>query len=456
MGGKSAPYCGVIEGFYGARWTHADRLALLDALPGWGMNLYIYSARNDPYHRYGWAIPYPHEERRRFEELAERAARRRVQLAIGLSPGPDYDHTRRDHRRLLLRKLDPFVRLGCRLFPIFYDGAEAPVDFQSPSGAAHGVRQAAVLNDLADALAARAPGARVLTCPAEFGSARPSAYLSSFHQRLDAGIMVMCTSVDDPDPRVRTWRHCPQTWPRTYSNEGAARYARTFGRKPFLWDNFNCVDFALNRLNWSPYQGRGDRLPELCSGIVLNPQNIGLLNWPVLGTAGAFFADPRRYDPRRAMARSLRACLGPAGAAIGRILSQWFTTEWCGYLSASENLPRLPPGLGKSMAARRRFLRRVRQAVAPLRSLHARFNRTLMPPDWACHLDAYVRLLQAWACAVDGFCEEGLETDGFSRSRIRDTARALAGLRQADNRLPDSLLDYLEQLLATGGRTRLK
>ncbi len=436
-------YRGVLEGFYGVRWTHADRLALLDKMPAWNMNLYIYSARNDPYHRHGWAIPYPRDEMRQFGELAARAAKRKVMFSIAISPGPDYAPARSEHRRLLMRKLRQFCEVGCQLFPIFYDGQTAPVDFNGASGVAHAEKQAAVINYFLEKLGEITPQARVLCCPAEYGSTRKSEYLVRLHDRLDRRVEVMCASVDEPDARALSRKHCPRTWPKTFSNQGAETYFRHFGRKPFLWDNFNCADFALNQLNWSPYQGRGDRLDTLCAGIVLNPQQLALINEPFFGTAGEYFGNPKAYHPRMAMKRSLAASLGKDGATVGRILAQWFTTEWSGYLSSEENLPDLSSGLSGGTVRRRRFLRQVKRVLAPLRVLESRFNRTIMPPDWACHLSAYVRLLAAWGKAMDELCEAALAETPLPAEQGQRARRALMELRGASNRLPESLLDYL-------------
>ena len=95
--------------------------------------------------------------------------------------------------------------------------------------------------------------------------------------------------------------------------------------RPFLWDNFNVHDLAVNVLHWTPYCGRGAHLDELCSGIVLNPQNVYLLNLPIFGCLGDYFADPRGYDPDASMSRHLTALMGEQGAPLGLTLSQWFT-----------------------------------------------------------------------------------------------------------------------------------
>ena len=49
---------GVIEGFYGPPYVHADRLWLIERLGAWGMNRYVYAPKDDPLHRAEWRSPY--------------------------------------------------------------------------------------------------------------------------------------------------------------------------------------------------------------------------------------------------------------------------------------------------------------------------------------------------------------------------------------------------------------
>ena len=46
----SSPFAirGVIEGFYGAPWSHEQRLDLIDFLGERGMNTFVYSPKDDP------------------------------------------------------------------------------------------------------------------------------------------------------------------------------------------------------------------------------------------------------------------------------------------------------------------------------------------------------------------------------------------------------------------------
>ena len=426
---------GVIEGFYGPMWSHEDRLHLLRHLRGWNMNLYIYSPRDDPYHRFGWAAPYPPAEMERFAALAAEARRQDVRFAYAISPGNTFQPHLPAHRQALLDKLQPFIDLGCTFFPIFYDDLTRPFDPDSPEGVDRAEEQAGVMNALAEAVSARCPGAGFLFCPTHYMTAEKSAYLVRLHERLDARIETVVTGVDPGSDGVV---------PRTFSDDGARRYRENFGRRPFLWDNFNVRDNALNVLHWSPYSGRGPNLDTLCSGIVLNPQNAYLLNLPIFGCLGDYFADPRAYDPQASMRRHLAALMGDEAAPLGLTLSRWFTSEWfaapgSSFLSSERNLP---PFAERPVTApeRHALFAALRAALAPLRDFNDRFSRTLMPPQVAASLIPYANLLTEYARALTDFCDAA-ETTG--------AARLLERVDRPETecfRLPFSLVQYARRL----------
>ena len=58
------PLRGVVEGFYGTPWTHAQRLDMLAFMGRQGFNAYIYSPKDDQYARAAWRVPYPEAQRR--------------------------------------------------------------------------------------------------------------------------------------------------------------------------------------------------------------------------------------------------------------------------------------------------------------------------------------------------------------------------------------------------------
>src|ERR1044072_6872852 len=81
---------GVVEGFYGPLWRHEDRGHLCENLRRWGMNVFVYAPKHDPFHRFRWEELYPREEMRRFRELGELAPRSGGMFSIAISPGNSF------------------------------------------------------------------------------------------------------------------------------------------------------------------------------------------------------------------------------------------------------------------------------------------------------------------------------------------------------------------------------
>lgn len=440
MTSSTLPYRGVIEGFYGPMWSHEERLHLIRHMRGWNMNLYIYSPRDDPYHRFHWDKPYPADEMARFAELAAEARRQGVGFAYAISPGNTFRPGDPSHRQALIDKLQAFIELGCTFFPVFYDDLVEAFDPESEAGERHAESQAAMMNGIAEGIAARCPGARFLFCPTQYMTAEKSRYLCRLHQRLDPRIETVATGVDPDTDGV-----CP----RTFSDAGAKRYFENFGRRPFLWDNFNVRDNALNVLHWTPYSCRGANLDTLCSGIVLNPQNAYLLNVPIFGCMGDYFADPRAYNPEESFRRHVTALMGEHGAPFGLVLSRWFTSEWfaaegSGFRSSERNLPALPEG-PMDAVGQARALTAIRQALSPLCDFNSRYSRTIMPPQVAAALIPYANILTEYARAMVEFCDARAGRPAAAAPE----ARLLERVNRPETecfRLPVSLIDYAKRL----------
>jgi len=442
MNDPTLKYRGVIEGFYGPMWSHEERLHLIRHMRGWHMNLYIYTPRDDPYSRTRWDVPYPPEEMQRFRELAEEAERQGVMFSYAISPGTDFDPDSSLHRETLLAKLQAFIELGCTFFPILYDAHGAGFDADSDAGERWAEHQSRVVNDLAESISTRCRESRFLFCPTQYMTAEKSRYLCKLHALLDPRIETAVTGVDPDTDTI-----CP----RTFSDEGAKRYLENFGRRPFLWDNFNVRDNSLNVLHWSPFAGRGPNLDRICSGIVLNPQNVYLLNLPIFGCMGDYFADPCGYDPRASFERHVTALMGEEGAPFGVTLSDWFTSEWfasegSGCLSSENKLPAIGD---RPLTAPERdaLFAAIRDVLAPLRDFKCRFGCTLMPPVVAGHLIPYANLLAEYALAMVEFCDAVQGKHGAPPDAGGRLIERVGRPETECFRLPVSLIGYARRLV---------
>src|SRR5208283_5036806 len=97
---------GVVEGFYGPPWSHADRLDVLRFEGQHGMNLYIYGPKDDPYHRKLWREPYPPEQLKRMGKLAGTAREYFVDLSFAISPGLSMIYSSESDFQTLSHKLE--------------------------------------------------------------------------------------------------------------------------------------------------------------------------------------------------------------------------------------------------------------------------------------------------------------------------------------------------------------
>ena len=60
---------GIIEGFYGKPWTHAQRLDMMEFIGRHDMNTFVYSPKDDRLLRRDWREPYAGDELSRLSEL---------------------------------------------------------------------------------------------------------------------------------------------------------------------------------------------------------------------------------------------------------------------------------------------------------------------------------------------------------------------------------------------------
>ncbi|BAS28276.1 protein O-GlcNAcase [Limnochorda pilosa] len=296
---------GVIEGFYGPPWTHAQRLSLLDFLADHGYNLYVYAPKDDPYHRERWREPYPPEKLAELRELVERARSAGVAFCFAISPGLSLRHADGAEVDLLWRKVEPLAAAGVSHFGLFFDdiapGLSHPEDqarFASPADAqAHvtarlleRIRAAVPAPDAGSGL----PASRLLFCPTQYHGDPDSPYLRRLGELLDPEVEVFWTG------------------PHVCSRELTAGHTRAVGevlrRRPLYWDNYPVNDGMMApELHIGPYTGRDPGLAEAASGVVLNPMpQFEASRW-VLGAIAPYLARPSEYDARAAWERAWRS-----------------------------------------------------------------------------------------------------------------------------------------------------
>ncbi|MFJ4940339.1 beta-N-acetylglucosaminidase domain-containing protein [Streptomyces pseudovenezuelae] len=331
---------GVIEGFYGTPWTHAERLAQLDFYGRTKQNVYVYSPKDDDYLRARWRDEYPAAALAQLKELVDRADADHVRFTYALSPGLSVCYSSAADVRALTAKFDSLYAIGVRSFAIPLDDIsytkwncpEDEREFGTGGGAA-GTAQARLLNTVWKDFSATHPDLQPLeTVPTEYSDLADSPYKKALREKLDPSVVVEWTGVGVIAPTLTT--------------EQLQQAREVYGHPILVWDNYPVNDYVTSRLLLGPYTGREPGVAAAATGVTANPMVQGEASRLALFTSAAYLWNPHAYDPRKAFLASVEDLAGPKAAKWLRIFAE---NNYSSQLDATES-----PTLTRLIAAFRK------------------------------------------------------------------------------------------------------
>ncbi|MGN0086509.1 MAG: beta-N-acetylglucosaminidase domain-containing protein [Alloprevotella sp.] len=294
-------YRGVVEGFYGRPWSHEDRLRQFDFYARNKMNVYIYGPKDDPYHREHWRTPYPAEEARRIQILAEHAKTCGVNFYWAIHPGLDIKWTDAD-RDALVAKLEQLYGLGVRSFAVFFDdiwGDGAKAD-----------KQADLLNYVDNNFVQKKHDvAPLVLCPTEYNRAWANdegGYLRTLGDNLNKSIEIMWTG--------NSVVHCIDKESMEWINSRIAR-------KAYIWWNFPVNDFVRDHILLGPTYGNGLDIAGDLSGFVSNPMQYAESSKVALYSIADYTWNMESYDWEASWNRALEDLLPGQAEALKIVAS---------------------------------------------------------------------------------------------------------------------------------------
>jgi hyaluronoglucosaminidase len=288
---------GVIEGFYGEPWSHAERLDLIEFCGREGLNTWVHAPKDDPYHRARWRELYPDEELDRIAELASAADRSGVDFAYAIAPGLDICYSKDAEFDALLAKCEQVKSAGVRTFQLLWDDIEhtmnCPEDEalygheERPTAAA----QAPFSNRFAKELTQPGP---LVICPMGYAGTGDSPYRKILGPRLDADIVVYWTGPEVVSIGIT----------REALNLAVMRFR---DHELLIWDNYPVNDFDSERLFLGPLVGRDPGIAGgRCAGLIANAMVQAIPSKLALATVADWTRDPASYDPIASYERALR------------------------------------------------------------------------------------------------------------------------------------------------------
>ncbi|UJW29475.1 beta-N-acetylglucosaminidase domain-containing protein [Saccharothrix sp. AJ9571] len=313
---------GSIEGFYGAPWSHEDRLDQLAFYGDIKANTYIYTPKDDLYLREKWREPYPAAELARIKELIDAAAEHHVQFTYAISPGPSICYSDPADVQALRDKLASIHEQGADSFYLALDDisytkwncAGDEQVYGAPGQEAAGRAQADLLNgvqrDFLDPVGAQP----LQMVPTEYSDVADSPYKKVLRETLDERIVVQWTGTDVVPPSI--------------SVADAEKAAQVWGRKVFLWDNYPVNDYGqtTGRLLLAPYDKREAGLHTALGGIVLNPMNQAAPSKVALFGGASFAWNDQDYDAGRTW-RAAADYLAAGDVKTAEALLAFFDTQ---------------------------------------------------------------------------------------------------------------------------------
>ncbi|WP_328701334.1 beta-N-acetylglucosaminidase domain-containing protein [Amycolatopsis pittospori] len=306
----AAPLRGVIEGFYGAPWSHADRLAQLDFYGRTKQNMYVYSPKDDPYLRARWRDQYPPEQLALLSQLVARATANHIEFTYALSPGLSVCYSSDADKAALVTKFQSLWDIGVRSFGIPLDdisytrwNCDADGAKFGTGGAAAGAAQSFLLNRVQQDFMATHPGVeRLQMVPTEYYDLADSPYKTALRTQLDKAVIVEWTGVGVIAGQI---------------TEKQARQAKeVFGHDILIWDNYPVNDYITERLLLGPYIGREPGVAKFLTGITANPMVQAEASKIAEFTSGDFLWNPDKYDPDKSWLAAIADLAGPAAPAL--------------------------------------------------------------------------------------------------------------------------------------------
>ncbi len=293
---------GVVEGFYGAPWSHQARLRQLKFYGENKMNTYIYGPKDDPYHSSpNWRLPYPEQEAKQLQELVQVAKQNEVDFVWAIHPGKDIQWNQAD-RDNLLAKFDKMYDLGVRSFAVFFD------DISGEGTKAD--KQAELLNYIDEQFVkVKKDVTPLIMCPTEYNKSWSNVkggYLTTLGTKLNPSIHIMWTG-----DRVIADMYEGDT------EKGGMKWINNLIQRPaYVWWNFPVSDYVRDHLLMGPVYGNDKHIANLMSGFVTNPMEHAESSLLAIYGVASYAWNPDEYDSEKAWRDAMNAVLPSAAKEL--------------------------------------------------------------------------------------------------------------------------------------------
>lgn len=303
---------GIIEGFYGPPWRLHQELDAIRQLWENRMNTYIYSPKDDVYHRERWNELYPKEHLTNLVRLQEECQKYQIDLYYMLAPGLSMTYSSEDDFASLITKYKQIYSLGIRQFGLLLDDIPEELTHESDRRmfGSYGEAHNYVCVKAYHALKAIDSSITFTVCPTIYRGSPSQEYITNMGRALPEDVSLFWTG------------------PKTCSFDLSAAHTRDFikhtGHRPLYWDNYPVNDAEMvMEMHLAPIANRDYELAELSNGIVANTMEHKEASMLSIITYAQFMWEPNRYDKEQSFVNAVEQCLGSAYCNAAQILMEF-------------------------------------------------------------------------------------------------------------------------------------
>lgn len=251
------PSLGLIEGFFGPRWSWEERRYVAQTIAAAGYSWYHYAPKADALLRRRWQELYPAAELAALADFATYCRSLGLRFGVGLTPFDSHEAWGTTEQAALRAKLAQLAQVGLDDLAVLFDDMRGDVPDLVQ-------RQIAVF----ECAAAAGIAPNLFMCPSYYSDdpvldrvfgQRPPDYLGDLGRALDPAVQIYWTG--------------PEVCSKSISPGHLRNVAERLGRPPCLWDNYPVNDGArMSRfLHLRGFSGRGAEIAPLITGHAANP-----------------------------------------------------------------------------------------------------------------------------------------------------------------------------------------
>ena len=277
---------GVVEGFYGKPWTHAQKLKGIEFFADCNMNTYFLAPKDDPLQRFNWRSPFSADYLRDTAELIGQGKLHGIDFVLCVSPGLSVEYSNDSDVDAVVNRFKQLTDLGATHFGMLWDDIAWEMQHDSDNAKYVSTAQAHAdfTNRVWGKLIAYNERAKLTVCPMHYAGRGNEPYLIDLGRELKSRINLMWTG-------------------RNICSEyldiaDAVIFERSALRPALYWDNFPVNDGGLQvNLYIGPIRGREKGLHKYSAGLLSNPMLQFEASLIPISTIGDYLWNSQSYDP---------------------------------------------------------------------------------------------------------------------------------------------------------------